>query len=557
MDAACTTTESTQDTAQRDEHTVPEIAVLLVENDAHDCAVTREQLASATAQRFAITWVTQLGAALDHIATGAVDVVILALSLPDSDGWRTFTRLHDAARHLPIIVLADAGDEEMALEMIKHGVQDYIIKGRADAEQFVRSIRYAIERKRMEAILHERHDQLDSKVADATRDLLTANERLRRENAEREAAETKLKEAVARLEAHSHAKSQFVSNVSHELRTPLASMAHALENLRAGVLGPFDERVREYVLMMEEDCRRLTGTVGDILDMNRIEANRLELNCRKVHFGRFVAQIIDALRLQTERKRQRVAIEQQDRTVFVECDARRMERVVINLVGNAIKFTPEGGQISVLVGREGEGGDRVMLSVIDDGVGIPREHLPRVTERYYRVGEHVDGSGLGLALCKDLVEMHGGEMQMLSPPAGRDRGTQAMLWLPAAPAPRVLAVDDDAMVRSLLERQLAAAGYCPSSAGTGEEALGILQCDPRPDMLIVDVFMPGMSGFELIGRVKSEARLRETPVLVITGRELGAEHRAFLEGFGLRHLMKPWHRGKLLECLEQITIGPR
>jgi CheY-like chemotaxis protein len=231
-----------------------------------------------------------------------------------------------------------------------------------------------------------------------------------------------------------------------------------------------------------------------------------------------------------------------------------MERVIINLVGNAIKFTPEGGRITVVVDREGGGGRRAVLSVIDDGIGIPPEHLSRVTERYYRVGEHVVGSGLGLALCKDLVEMHGGEIRMLSPPEGRERGTQATLWLPAASAPRVLVVDDDAMVCNLLERQLTTAGYSPSSAGSGEEALGILQCDPRADMLIVDVFMPGMSGFELIGRVKSEARLRDTPILVITGRELGAEHRTFLEGFGLRHLMKPWPRGELLELLEQITI---
>lgn len=408
---------------------------------------------------------------------------------------------------------------------------------------------------RRERELEHDHRHLQDNVDDATRDLLTANESLRVEIAERRAVEDRLREAVSRLEAHGQTKDQFVSNVSHELRTPLASMSHALENLRAGVLGPLDDRVLAYVAMMEEDSRRLRNTVDDILDMHRIEANRLVLNCRKLHMGSMAEHAAHGLKLQAERRRQRLTLHLEGGGLFVDGDPGKIERVVVNLISNALKFTPEGGHIEVRVRREGGDKPMVVLEVVDDGAGIEPQHLPHIAERYYRVGELVTGTGLGLSLSKDLVQLHGGQLSIQSPPLGRPCGTQVSVRLPAAASPRVLAVDDEQIVQAVIARQLRSFGYEALCAGNGQEALDVLNAEPHPDMVVVDLRIPGMSGFELIARVKAETWSRQIPILVITGQDLDAEQRGILEGFGVGFLVKPWSKAELMERLQQLTLG--
>ncbi|MCE9615173.1 MAG: response regulator [Lentisphaerae bacterium] len=532
------------------------IQVLLVDKDEQDYRITRELLAGTGGPTFAVACCHNLGSALERLRGGGVDVILLDAEMPDAPGWAAFDTIHELAPSLPIIFLTHSVDMVMGIEAVHRGAQDYLFKGTTDSDQLVRCIRYAIERKKDETTLKRYQARLQDTVDDATRDLLTANEKLRMEIAERTAVEERLRQVVARLEAHSDSKDKFVSNVSHELRTPLASISHALENLHRGVLGPLDGPVLDYVMMMEEDCRRLIGTVTDVLDLNRIEAGRLVLNRRKVHLGRFVQQALNALRLQAERKRQDLDVRTNGTLTFVDCDAQKIERVIQNLVGNAIKFTPEGGRITLSVQQEASEPADVRLDVQDNGIGIEPEHLPRVTERYYRVGEHVTGAGLGLSLCKELLELHGGSLSMASPPPGLERGTVATVRLPAAPPPVVLVVDDDDSIRILLGRQLSGFGYRPVLAATGADALKALSADLRPDILIVDMLLPGMSGLELIAQVKADHRLRQIPVLVLTGYDVDEDKRLFLAGFDVQVVRKPWSRIDLIKILEDLTIGP-
>jgi len=260
----------------------------------------------------------------------------------------------------------------------------------------------------------------------------------------RRTMEDELRSAIRRLEEHNLEKTAFVSNVSHELRTPLTSLAYATDNLLSGVLGEVSGQVREYLNMMQQDCWRLTGTIQDILDLSRLESNRLRLRRRKVPLGWMVRRCGEALKLQCEKKNQTLDIRVPSASGFAHCDQRRIERALGNVLQNAMKFTPEGGRVELSV-RPGV--DHVEISVKDGGIGIPADHLPRVMDRYYRVGERVSGTGLGLALCKEIVELHGGTVSIMSPPPGETRGTCVILRLPIEEAPCIAVLAREGEVR--------------------------------------------------------------------------------------------------------------
>jgi len=512
-------------------------------------------LASAGDQAFDLKWFDRLDPALRYLAEGQVDVILLDLSIADTDGLETFNLVRLRAPHLPIIMLTRVFDEAGSVRAVKEGAQDYLVKGEIRGDQLLRAIRYAIERKRSQETLVRYREHLKELVAERTSELEKVSRSLRREVLERKAAEDKLRDLVKRTEEDNEARSRFVSNVSHELQTPLASMSYAIENLSKGVVGPLPARVKTYVDMLSEDVRRLTGTVNDILDLGRIEADRFALSRTKLPFARFVRQAVDSIRIQAETRGLRLSTVIDEGVGFVDCDAQKMERVIFNVIGNSIKYTPEGGTIEVFVGREAGEPPDVVLDVTDDGIGIEPEHLPRVTERYFRAGEQVAGSGLGLSLCKEVIEMHGGGIEVLSPPRGREGGTRVRMRLPAVVSPRVLAVDDDAMVQALLQAELTEQGYDVIPCGSAVEAFEIIARDGRPDMLIVDLLMPVLDGVELIAKVKADRELRQVPTIVITGQEMGQTRREILEGFGVPALRKPWRRHELIQCIEEAAMG--
>jgi len=534
------------------------IRVLLVEDDDDDVFLARTLLQEVFGAECAVSHVASVEAAVKQVRVCPLDLILLDLTLPDSRGWETVWRVHEAAPDVALVVLTGRTDDSRGVEAIRQGAQDYLIKGHVDAASMERSVRYAIERKRTERELKRYQEQLQDLVDEATRDLLTANEQLLREVRERKAAELQLREALTRLEEHSEAKTRFVSNVSHELKTPLASLSHAVENMKAGVVGTVPDRVRLYLDMMEEDCRRLRTTVNDILDLSRLEANRLVLSRVKLNIARFVEQAANSLRIQAEEKGQTLLVQVERKPMFTLCDPPKMERVVLNVVANAIKFTQSGGRIVIAVRADGHddgGAPFVCVDCVDNGVGIPPEHLPHIAQRFYRVGEHVAGTGLGLSLSKDVVELHGGTMQIVSPPPGQARGTQVRVRMRCESPPTVLTVDDHEAVRAVLRAQLSAAGYEVLEAPTGEHALELLLATLRPDLLIVDMFLPGIQGLDLIARIKTVAELRYLPIVVITGRELDAVSGSRLREFGVPALAKPWKWNELIEQLEDVTLA--
>jgi signal transduction histidine kinase/HAMP domain-containing protein len=333
----------------------------------------------------------------------------------------------------------------------------------------------------------------------------------------------------ARLE---RAKSEFVATASHELRSPLTSIKGFVELLHRSPEGMSD-RQREFVEIILKSAERLTELVNDLLDVARIEADRVEITRRPIDVGEAVREIAELMGPQLAEKRQRLTVHVAPATGLALADPGRVRQIVANLVTNAYLYTGEGGHIDVAVEP-----DRawVKLQVRDTGMGIDAEQRSRIFERFYRGpdGSATPGTGLGLSIVRSLVELHDGRIEVESEPG---RGSTFTVLLPAVVelegatlaamrGRRVLVVDDEREIAELIAGQLVPLGVAAEIATSGLEALEMLRASDY-DAVTLDVLMPGMDGFEVLRAIRADAALRSLPIVFVSvfsgRRELAGE----------------------------------
>ena len=326
------------------------------------------------------------------------------------------------------------------------------------------------------------------------------------------------------------AKSEFVATASHELRSPLTSIKGFVE-LLARSSENMTDRQREFIDIVLRSTDRLVELVGDLLDVARIEADRVELDRRPIDVGEALRETVALMRPRLEAKRQHVDVYVAPNLPLTLADAGRVRQIVANLLTNAHLYTPEGGRLHV-----GAEPDRawVALTVADTGVGMSEDELQHVFERFYRSPDRARstaGTGLGLSIVKSLVEMHRGHIEVESVPGA---GTTFRVLLPSAlpgiesvhaleaiRGRRVLIVDDERDVAELIAGQLAPLEVEAEIVTQGEEAIEALLTG-RFDAMTLDILMPGIDGFEVLRRVRSDPRLRMTPIVfvsVFSGRQ--------------------------------------
>lgn len=370
----------------------------------------------------------------------------------------------------------------------------------------------------------------------------------------RKQQQAQLQDAITRLEAHDRSKSLFVTTVSHELKTPLTSMIYGIANLMRGVAGELPTRALNYLDLLDGDCKRLLATVNDILDLRKIESGTLSLSRTRVPLARLVRHSLKPFDVQVEKKFQQLHLALSGASWFADCDVQKMERVILNLVSNAVKFTPEGGIIDVSLTAHPRSKDHVLLHVRDNGIGIPADALDKVTDPFYMVGDQPSGSGLGLSISKEIIDLHGGKLRVFSPPPGHDKGTQVTISLPVAPSPTILVADDEPGVARIAIQQLERNGYKTLTAGDGAQALAILEAE-KPDAILLDMVMPNLDGTAVILQMKSRDTLRRIPIVVVTGAHLTGAKGEILTNYAIPAIPKPWTEAKLLECVESAFIG--
>jgi signal transduction histidine kinase len=386
----------------------------------------------------------------------------------------------------------------------------------------------------------------------------------------------------AAAEQASRAKDEFLNTLSHELRTPLNAIIGWSAMLRGGSV-PADQRARA-LETVERNARIQARLIEDMLDLSRIEQGKVVLSVGPVEMVRVVESAIDAVRPAAEAKGIRVQPVLDSHAAIVG-DADRLQQVAWNLLSNAIKFTPKGGRVQVRLRREAS---HVELVVADNGQGITADFLPHVFDRF-RQGDasfsrRVGGLGLGLAIVRSLVELHGGDVSARSD--GPGEGASFTVRLPLAPlradraaavpsepgvpgrvafespevlrGKRVLIVDDEPETRELLRFVTSQCECAVETAGGGYEALAAL-ARGRFDVMVSDVGMPDMDGFELIRRLRAlppEAN-GNLPALALTAyARVEDRTRALREGFDM-HLAKPIEPGELLVVLASLVSDRR
>src|SRR5215212_4957036 len=387
-----------------------------------------------------------------------------------------------------------------------------------------------------------------------------------------------LRERVARAEAEAanRLKDEFLSTLSHELRTPLTSIIGWTTLMRAGqVRGEVQAQALETI---ERNAKVQSRLIDDLLDLSRIISGKLLLETREVNLDTVISNSIEVVRPAAKAKGIQLTYECEPGGKTVSGDSARLQQVAWNLLSNAVKFTPEGGHVSVRLAREGA---RVKFSVSDTGRGIPAEFLPHVFERFRQADSATTraygGLGLGLAIVRHLVEMHGGSVRVESP--GVDKGATFSVTFPlaqAAAAPcscqqeetagalslsrpeglagvRVLVVDDEHDTRRLISTVIAQSGAEVTACASAGEALETLKTW-RPHILMSDIGMPGEDGYALIRQVRAlpPERGGRTPAAALTAYARDEDRgRALDAGYQL-HIAKPFNPHELLAAVSDL-----
>lgn len=387
--------------------------------------------------------------------------------------------------------------------------------------------------------------------------------------------------ARVELERISRAKDEFLATISHELRNPLNAILGWTRMLREGKLD--GDKAARALETVERNAAMQAALVEDMLDVSRIITGKLALNVGAVDLGQLVGAAYETVRMAAEAKQIDVRLQLDDGVGQASGDPERLQQVIWNLLSNAIKFTPRGGRVEV---RSCRAGSQVELTVRDSGQGIPTDFLPYVFERFRQADSTTTrvhgGLGLGLAIVRHLVELHGGTVAVHSDgpgqgalftvrlplravrageaePASSDVAGRVRASRPSASAHdlaglRVLVVDDEADARELLSAVLEHHGAEVMTAGCVDEALPLVQ-RARPNALVSDIGMPGADGYDLIRRVRAlpPAEGGATPATALTGFARPEDgQRAIAAGF-TTHLAKPVDPAELVETVRRLA----
>jgi len=345
--------------------------VLLIEDNRGDADLVRLRLVESRSD-VDVQCVDRLSAGLSRLSEQQPAVVLLDLNLPDSHGADTFRKVLSKAPGVPVVVLSGQDDEELALKAVHQGVQDYLVKGNFDSKQLARAMRYAMERQA----------------------LITSLDMSRRQQLQ--------------------FKDQFLSHVSHELRTPLTCIHQFTTIMLDGIAGELNGEQREHLETILRSSNQLRSMIGDLLEATRAESGKISIEPRCLVLGDVIQQAISMMKASAQEKRIGLEAAVDTRIPMVYADPERTLQALLNLLENAIKFTPAEGSVMVKACLVDADHDFAYISVADTGRGITPEARNLIFERLYQDPNSIDdsrkGLGLGLYITRELIRLHGGRI---------------------------------------------------------------------------------------------------------------------------------------------------
>jgi PAS domain S-box-containing protein len=405
--------------------------------------------------------------------------------------------------------------------------------------------------------------------------------------------ERTLQQKNTELEGASRMKSEFLANMSHELRTPLNAIMGFSEVLTDGLMGAMSDPQRALIGNIFGSGQHLLALINDILDLSKVEAGKMELDLEPVQVSSLFVNSLSIIREKAAARRIRLSVEAAPDLGSIQADTRKVKQIVYNLLSNAVKFTPDGGQVTLRArsvprdsvgypSRCGEGpslavaahdfSQFLQISVVDTGIGIAAEEMESLFKPFSQIdsglARRFEGTGLGLAMVKLLAELHGGTVAVES--AGGE-GSCFTVWLPIRPAGEeapakvararleaaagertALVVDDDYQSAELIRLQLEAEGFRVIHAASAEAALVIALQQPLA-LITLDITLPHMDGWELLGRIKQVPALNRIPIVIIS--IVTDRNRGFALG-AAAIMQKPMSRQQLSETLVELGLLP-
>jgi signal transduction histidine kinase/ActR/RegA family two-component response regulator len=379
-------------------------------------------------------------------------------------------------------------------------------------------------------------------------------------------SEAELARQAEELRRADRRKDEFLATLAHELRNPLAPIRTGMDFLARSP----DSPARDVTLgVMNRQLSHMVRLIDDLLDVSRITRGKLQLKRERVNLATFIGAALEASRPLIERKQHTLRVAAEDTSLWFDADVTRLAQVISNLLNNASNYTPAGGVIELTAKRDGT---FALIEVRDNGIGIPAEHLDDVFEMFSQVNRTLErsqgGLGIGLALVRSLIEMHGGQVSASS--AGASQGSTFSVRLPLAAhervsddgAPsrssehpgakkRILVVDDNEDAADLLTLSLEHAGYVVKTAYDGPSALSVVEAF-QPDLAILDIGLPGMTGYDLARHLRQNTRLPPLALVALTGWGSHEDkQKATDAGFDL-HLTKPVDTTDLQRALAKL-----
>jgi len=350
-----------------------------VEDNPGDARLIQEMLREPPGAPFQVDWLSCLDEVLNRVGREPFDVLLLDLGLPDSQGLATFDRVNRQAPMMPIIIFSGAIDEQLAVEAVAHGAQDYLVKGQIDSCLLKRAIHYAMERKRTEIEIRTLNDTLECRVAERT---------------------VQLEEANKELESFSY-------TVSHDLRAPLRHVQGFVGMLQRASDGQLSDEAQRYLKTIAEASLEMGCLIDDLLAFSRM--GRAQVRASRVDLHELVQDTLRGLEMETTGRK---VVWQTAPMAPVVGDPSLLKQVLANLVGNAVKYSRMRDPAVIEIGCAGEEGGRVILFVRDNGAGFDMQYAHKlfgVFQRLHRA-EEFEGTGIGLATVRRIVARHGGRV---------------------------------------------------------------------------------------------------------------------------------------------------
>jgi two-component system sensor histidine kinase/response regulator len=352
--------------------------VLLIEDNPGDARLIQELLANGTGDRFDVETADRLVTALVRLRAGGIDALLLDLSLPDSQGWDTFDKVKAQAPSVPIVVLTGLRDEALALRMVQGGAQDFVAKIELSGGVLPRAIRYAIEREKSEQQIRRFNEELEERVRARTAELEAANQE---------------------LEA-------FSSSVSHDLRGPLHlidGFSTILEETHGSLLNPEGRKCLERI---HKGVLEMASIIESLLNLSRL--GRRQLKMQPTSLNEVVALVLADLKAEIH---DRQIVWKVGDLPLVECDQGLIKQVLINLIGNSVKYTRPRDVAVIEIGQTTVDGEQVVF-VRDNGAGFDMKYADKLFGAFQRLHRHEDfeGTGVGLATVRRIVQRHGGRI---------------------------------------------------------------------------------------------------------------------------------------------------